>query len=318
MRQPGGAGWLRIAATAALLLISSSLAARGEFAVLAHFQDPRVDESSGLAASARSDAYFFTHNDSGDGPFVYCISRQGSTLATYRLAGAQALDWEDMARGPGPTGIPSLYVGDIGDNLEIRRTITVYRVPEPVPPPRPPARPPSRGAETPLTGVTAAVFRYPDGAHNAEALLVHPRTGQIFVATKLRGQATFYAAPHPLPAAAPVLLRKLTTLALPLTSVRGGPPPRPRPGAALATGGDISADGRRLVLRTYVDAYEWDLPPGGPGDNADLVHRALSTVPRILALPEREGGEAICYTRSGYSLLLSVEGSGAPVHLLTR
>src|SRR5689334_16831328 len=99
---------------------------------LATLEDRRIDESSGLVASRRNPGLFWTHNDSGDLPLVYAFDRAGRSRGTWRVEGAQAVDWEDIAAGPGPTqGQSYLYVGDIGDNPRQRDSIVVYRFPEP-------------------------------------------------------------------------------------------------------------------------------------------------------------------------------------------
>ncbi|MGV3721407.1 MAG: hypothetical protein ACO1SX_10910, partial [Actinomycetota bacterium] len=84
--------------------------------LLCRFQDAAINESSGLAASSRSNEYFFTHNDSGDDARFFAVDRRGRTLATFRVAGADNEDWEDMARGRDAAGRPVLLLGDIGDN----------------------------------------------------------------------------------------------------------------------------------------------------------------------------------------------------------
>ena len=77
------------------------------------------------------------------------------------VAGAEHVDWEDIAiRGR------TLYIGDIGDNLAQRPEIAVYRMPE---------------TSTVAEKIT---LRYPDGPHDAEALLVDPRDGTIVIVTK--------------------------------------------------------------------------------------------------------------------------------------
>ena len=99
---------------------------------LATLEDRRISESSGLVAARRSPGLFWTHNDSGDGPFVYALDRAGRSRGTWRVEGAQAIDWEDIAAGPGPTeGQSYLYAGDIGDNGREREFVVVYRFPEP-------------------------------------------------------------------------------------------------------------------------------------------------------------------------------------------
>lgn len=278
--------------------------------ILCRFQDKQIDESSGLSTSARTDDYFFTHNDSGDGPFIYAINRSGATLATLRLRGAVALDWEDMARGPGKDGSPALYVGDIGDNLEFRQRITLYRVPEPKIDTK------RTGLETTLISVEKFQLQYEDGPHNAETLLVHPKTGQVFIITKSPGECGIYAAPTNLSTKENNQLRRLAKFQFPIRTAKnapGGFPPN-APGAKTTTGGDISPDGKRLVVRTYTDAYEWQLN----GSTQLDMQAAVSRPPRHVRLPNVLAGEAICYTRKGDSLLLSEEGKGAAIYELRR
>ena len=57
------------------------------------FQDPRITESSGLAASSRS-GIVFTHNDSGDSARFFAVDDAGRTRTTYALPDVQARDWE--------------------------------------------------------------------------------------------------------------------------------------------------------------------------------------------------------------------------------
>ena len=130
-----------------------------------------ITEASGIAASPRFDDVYWVHNDSGDTARVFAISGTGQTLGEYALSGATAVDWEDIAAGPGPTpGVSYLYVGDIGDNAATRTSVQVYRVPEPSVDPDAPASSPQT-----LTGVATLTLKYPDGPHDAEALLARSR-----------------------------------------------------------------------------------------------------------------------------------------------
>ena len=99
---------------------------------LANLEYQPIVESSGISASRRNTKLFWTHNDSGDGPFIYAFDRRGKHRGVWRVVGAKAVDWEDMAIGPGPNrGKSYLYLGDIGDNLKTREEMIVYRVVEP-------------------------------------------------------------------------------------------------------------------------------------------------------------------------------------------
>src|ERR1044071_2795033 len=99
---------------------------------IANLKDAAVRESSGLVASRTTPGIYWTHNDSGDGPFLYAFDERGQSRGVWKVTGAKAKDWEGIAAGPGPD--PSrkyLYIGDIGDNGERRAEILIYRVAEP-------------------------------------------------------------------------------------------------------------------------------------------------------------------------------------------
>src|SRR6476619_1233791 len=86
----------------------------GPPATIATIKEKSIAESSGLVASRTTPGAYWTHNDSGDGPFIYAFNTRGDSLGIFRVTGAQAFDWEDMASGPGPDANKSyLYLGDI-------------------------------------------------------------------------------------------------------------------------------------------------------------------------------------------------------------
>jgi len=260
--------------------------------VLFTFQDPRIDESSGLVASSTADVYF-TVNDSNPDLRFFTVDARGRTLAVTDFPGVDARDVEDAALGPGP----SLYLADIGDNRAVRPRVLVHRLPEPA------VDPARRGGAVRARPPLSASLTYEDGPHDAETLLVHPRTGQVLVVTKGILGSGVYAAPQPL---ADGTLRRVGGVQVRATGTTGGPDV----GAVaqtLVTGGAVSPDGRRVVLRTYTDAYVYEVP----GD--DLV-AALRGTPAVLPLPETRQGEAVSWTRDGAALLTSSEGQGAPVH----
>ena len=132
--------------------------------------DESLAELSGLAASVKHPGVIFAITDSGGEPVVYGIDESGNTVARLSLAGARNYDWEGLT--PGRPGAGQLLVGDIGDNGRTRSVIRLYRITEPD----------SLGdREVPWE---AAELTYPDGAHNAEALLVDPETGEVVIITK--------------------------------------------------------------------------------------------------------------------------------------
>ncbi|HEX5083464.1 MAG TPA: hypothetical protein VFY40_15570, partial [Blastocatellia bacterium] len=88
---------------------------------LINLENKSINESSGIVASRRNTGVLWTHNDSGGKPFIFAFNRRGKHRGVWRVTGAGAVDWEDMAIGPGPgRGLSYLYIGDIGDNLKKR------------------------------------------------------------------------------------------------------------------------------------------------------------------------------------------------------
>ena len=274
----------------------------GDPVVAFTFADPRIDESSGLVSSSISDGVVFTHNDSGDEARFFAVDARGRTLTTYVLPGVQARDWEDLARGPDEQGRSSLWLGDIGDNNARRDNgILVHRVREPVPGTR------QRVVTEPPTSFR---LRYPDGPGDAEALVVHPTTGRLYVLSKpLAGASQVYEAPERLDPDRPNRLERIGEVTPRATGTEGGPGIG---GLAqlLVTAADISPDGERLAVRTYTDVYEFDLPGG------DLV-AGLQTEPVVSPLPSTRQGEGLAYSRDGRSLLTSTEDRASPVYRLT-
>lgn len=231
-------------------------------------RDPRISESSGLVASTVHPGVVWTHNDSGHPPQLFAVGLDGSTLATVTVAGAQARDWEALASGRAADGRPLLWVGDIGDNRSVRPYVRLYRVLEP-----------DRLADATVPS-TEYRLRYPDGAHDAEALLVDPRTQAMYVVTKaVSGAAVFELprAPRPAPAVN-VLIR-----------VADAPP--------VVTDGAFAPDGTRLVLVGYL-AGTMLAQVGGPGSP--------------VRLPLRPQGESVTWADPTH-LLVGSEGTGSHV-----
>jgi hypothetical protein len=91
------------------------------------FADPRIGESSGVAASRRSPGVLWTHNDSGDRPYLFATDTSGAALGTFSVTGARNVDWEDIALGR-CAGATCLYLADTGDNNERRSSVALYRL----------------------------------------------------------------------------------------------------------------------------------------------------------------------------------------------
>src|SRR5215211_3983200 len=96
--------------------------------IVGKIESAEIKESSGLAASKCQPDVFWTHNDSGDDAFIFALNRKGEKLGTWKVTGAKASDWEDIAEIKTPDGECVLYIGDIGNNTRARDEFTIYRV----------------------------------------------------------------------------------------------------------------------------------------------------------------------------------------------
>jgi hypothetical protein len=273
---------------------------------LANLENKSIKESSGIAASRRNADIFWTHNDSGDGPFIYAFDRRGKHRGVWRVTGAEARDWEDMAIGPGPRlGRSYLYIGDIGDNSKKRAKITVYRVAEP----RITPKDSSSTVQNPRETEAADVIRlkYPDGKYDAETLLIHPLTGDLYIITKVMGApAKVYKL------RAPALKSGVSTLSY-VGELRF-----PNQFLGFITGGDISPDGHRIIISDYLGACELILP-GKRGIAFDEIWKQSPLPVDIGGFPGlRRQGEAICYRADGLAILATSEGLPCPLIEVAR
>ena len=264
-------------------------------------EDRLIDESSGIVASRTTPGMYWTHNDSGDGPFIYAFDDRGRGHGVWRVTGAVADDWEDIAAGPGPTpGANYLYIGDIGDNGGSRSQIIVYRVPEPLITGAEEGRKKSNAQLTEAAELLR--LRYPDGRHDAETLMVHPVTGKIYIITKIEfGNPRVYEADPAQSSTGVIKLTRVGELSVP--TLFGG----------MITGGDISPDGLRVVLCDYVQGYEIVLSDAGT-DFDRIWKQPLIPV----ALGQREQGEAIGYRLDGKALIATSEGKHSPLIQVVR
>jgi len=249
----------------ALALVPSSGAGAADSSLDRRIADSQVRESSGLARSTHKRPLLWTHNDSGDGPRLFGISRKGGTRSVLQVQNASANDWEDISSGPNHT----LWIGDIGDNGRRRSTITVYRVKEP------------KNLKVKSVKATRFDLKYPDGAHDAEGLMVNPRTGRLFVVSKASGNGAIYRAPEQLRSGS---VNKLTR-------VTGAPD--------IVTAAAFGPDGKRIVIGTYTSVY---------------VYSTMGGKARKLSKPKTAQGESVTVSRSGRSIFVGSEGKQSPIY----
>jgi hypothetical protein len=185
-----------------------------------------LTEASGLVISRATPGRFWSHNDSGK-PVVVSFDSKGNVTGHLAIGGARVEDWEAMTTAPCGSG-SCLFIADIGDNSAKRAEITIYRVPEPAKP----------GGSAQVDAVIRA--SYPDGAHDAEALLASP-DGTLYIVTKGdTGHVGLYRVPRDARGGATLRLESV-----------GGPLSKGTPAAnARITDGAMSPDGEWVALRT--------------------------------------------------------------------
>jgi hypothetical protein len=206
-------------------------------------------------------------SDGGRSVQIHRIDRSNCGVIDTRTADADPYDVEDLAVGPDG----ALWVADIGDNDRLRDTVAVVVMSE-------------RG-DARLHRLT-----YPDGPHDAEALLVDAR-GRPFVVTKEVGRpAGLYRTAEPPQGEGPTPLLRVGELALPASDTLGGPVGGV--GSRLITGAALSADGTVAAVRTYTDAWLFPVRDG------DLV-AALNQTPVRIPLPDEPQGEAVAFEPDG-------------------
>jgi hypothetical protein len=260
--------------------------------------DKRISESSGIARSLLREGAFWTHND-GNTPRLYCIDKDGETLAIIKLAGAEFVDCEDIAAFT-RAGKNYLLYADTGDNDRTRVEYRLHLFEEPPLAENVNGKSDGKGkgkskgkAKPQDVPVTMTIpFRFSDGSQDCEAVAVDPTSGKIYLATKESSRAS-RVYELDLPATAPARPLEAKVVArLDMRSV-----------AAM----DISPDGRRAVVLTDTGAFEFSRGA------EEAWPAAFSREPCRVPTPPRKNGESVCFGADGKTLYLTSEGDREPL-----
>ncbi|WP_437999352.1 cell wall anchor protein [Sorangium sp. So ce185] len=254
-----------------------------------------IVEISGLAASRVNPGILYAHSEN-NANFVAIQKTNAAVVGSY-VAGVFPWDWEDIATGPCPAG-SCIFMGDIGrisgHPLPYPTTFAVVRMKEPNL---------AAGETSGTVSGDRFPFQYPDTPQNAEALMVHPTTGDIYVVTKegTTGVSKVYKFPSPLPAPGTLsTLIHVADLQMPL-----GPDENFRS----VTAGAIHPCADRFLLRTYRAVYEYRAPAGAGFE-------AAFAAPPVALTDTVEGqGESIEYEADGSGYFTMTEREAAPYPL---
>lgn len=242
-----------------------------------------MSEASGLAYSVKNENMIWSHNDSGNANVVYLLdARTGTMMARYTLMGTANHDWEDMEITiDAETKEPYIYVADIGDNNERRQNYRIYKFKEPE------YKPEHYGQNIQLTpeDFSKIEVMYPDGSHDAESLLVDPKTKDIFVVTKRDVLSTLYVIPFPYKTDGTVnTMYKVGTFSF-----------------REASAGTVSLDGTKIMIKNRQDIFYWKHSPD------ESIWKTLSQTPEKAPYIGEPQGEAIAFDWENNYFTLSEE-----------
>jgi len=289
-----------------------------------------ITETSGLVASRNDTRLLWGHNDGPDSISLFAIRNDGKYLGKYILDSSTTYAMEDIAFGPGPVaGVNYIYLGLIGDNNETAAFRSFYRVAEPA---IDVDKVPSSPDKAPIVNVSGAQlfkFKYPDKAHNCEAMFVDPFTGDLFLPVKSRTDPdpgktgrVFRIAASDMKTGVTITATHVATVTSRVNYVQ----------SVGLTAADISSDGTKIIMKNPVEGFLWTRDPA-----TETVAEVLSrnpTAPTYLgygydgvshdpANPKWDGfnskdpgfqgfrGEAVGFTVDGWGFYAMPEGSAA-------
>lgn len=192
-----------------------------------------IPEASGIADSKTINEHLWVIEDSGNPPRLFLLKHEGFVTDSLLLEGATNRDWEDIAVGKGPQdNLTYLYIADIGDNNLQYPSYTIYRAPEP------------KNFNVNITVYDKIEFTYPDGSHDAEALLIDDKTKDIYIITKRDASSKVYKIPYPQDVSnmnQAVFVSDLTFSGVVSAS--------------------MNFNGREMIVKTYTDLYYYSRTP---------------------------------------------------------
>ena len=245
---------------------------------LGDIEDPRLNESSGLAASNYATDVLWSINDSGDGPNIFALSTTGKALGRWQIDVDMPTDWEAMDAFS-LNGKGYLLIADVGDNFARRQSVSFLVVEEPKL---------EQNQEQPLPVAWQVEFSYPNGPRDSEAVAVDPASERVLILSKRTFPNELYWVPLRVRENTTVVAEKIANLYPLPRNVPGNELlyGRAAPYQGMPTGMSLKAN--RLLVTTYRDAYLYDY-----GD--------VTQEPSRIPLPLVGQREAIAFARDADS-----------------
>ena len=249
--------------------------------------DDRLNEISGIAASSIKKNSFWVHNDSGDSARVFFINQNGNLKGTVAF-NEKAKDCEDIAVGIGMAKGSYVYLADIGDNIEWRGKVFIYVFKE--------KDLLKSIAKKHIDEYKRTALEYEDGMFNAEAMMIDNIDSLLYIVTKGK-QSTFlyFAKLRDIFNREKVVMNRIAQLSC--TNI---------------TGGDISQNGKEILLKNYDSIFYWKRNKGEP------VYETLHRYATIVPYKKESQGEAICFDRNNAGFYTVSEDKFSPIYFFRR
>ena len=237
-----------------------------------------VDEASGIGDSFSNPGFLWVELDSGNPPALYLLKHNGTHGKRIFLKGASNRDWEDLVVSNGPAASKKyIYIGEIGDNNLAYSQYCIYRLPEP------------DGSADSVSNFARIDFKYPDGAHDAEAMLVDGETKDIYIITKRDQYSKVYKLSYPQDTAG--LNMASFVMDLPYRGV---------------VSAGIALSQNELFVKTYSSVYYYKRK------NGETIELTLKQPYQLLTYQVEGQGEAICFANDNSGFYTLSEKSFLP------
>ena len=222
----------------------------------------QLESSSGIVGSHSNPQYVIICQGSGTDNLLHVFNREAEFQGSIELAGAENIDWQDIAIGPGPVdGQTYIYVGDIGDRASSRDFLSIYRFEEPD----------LSSINTPFALTANDVERIDfrvNEKKDFQTLMLDPLSKDLIVMGTM--QAMTYRLRYP-----------QNTSAISNADYKGHHRLRREIKA-----GDISPDGRYIIIKDVGEVFKWEVPEGD-----DPIRVMFEDVPvKVPYVAEIEGG----------------------------
>ena len=224
-----------------------------------------IDETSGMADSRSTENALWVLEDGGNPAELTLISYEGNIIERLPAKNTINRDWEDMTLVKDlSSGKNKIYLADIGDNNIQYDTYDIYRFDEPA------------TNDIEINNVEKIQFRYPDGPHDADAMLVDKMSNDIYIITKQDAKSGIYKIVYP------QILTAINTAvfegSLDYTGV---------------TSAAISPDGFEIIVKTYTHLNYYSRKGN------ELLPIALKRKSQSIPYAMEAQGEAICWKKDG-------------------